>query len=154
MLVGVARAAHEYALRYACDRVVFGRPVAQHQAPAFTLADMRMAIEAARLATWSAACALDDGNNDAPVRAADAYLEAAECALFCTREAVQLLGGHGFLRDHPVERWMRDARVLALLCGGRDAAAEDLATWQDVAILESAHRAPERTSAAGKEQEP
>lgn len=131
MFVGVARAALEYAVEYACARNVFGRPIAQHQGPAFLLADMRTSIEAARMALWYAAKAYDHRTNDAPLWAAHAFLEAADCTLCCTRDAVQLLGGHGFLRDHPVEKWMRDARVLTLLCGGRDLACEDLLRWKE-----------------------
>ncbi len=131
MFVGVARAALEYAVEYTRTRNVFGRPVAQHQGPAFLLADMRTSIEAARLATWYAAKAYDLGAGDTARWAAYAFLEGAECALSCTRDAVQLLGGHGFLRDHLVEKWMRDARVLTLLCGGRDMASEDLLYWKE-----------------------
>ncbi len=148
MFVGVARAAHEYAVEYTRTRNVFGRPIAQHQGPAFLLADMRTAIEAARLATWYAAKAYDSGTSDAPRWAAHAFLEGAECALACTRDAVQLLGGHGFLRDHLVEKWMRDARVLTLLCGGRDSASEDLLRWKDGELqLASANPEAERKEA-------
>jgi len=146
MLVGVARAALEYATEYTTTRVVFGRAVAQHQAPAFTLAEMRMLIEAARLATWCAAKRLDERKPDSLAKAAYAYLEAVECALFCTREAVQLLGGHGFLRDHPVEKWMRDARALSLLCGGRDSAADDVSVWGAARWFEAAHEPPPATA--------
>lgn len=147
MLVGVARAALEYAIDYTTTRFVFGRPVAQHQAPAFTLAEMRMLIEAARLATWCAAKRLEERKPGSLATAAYAYLEAVECALFCTREAVQLLGGHGFLRDHPVEKWMRDARALSLLCGGRDSAADDVNVWGAAKWLEAAHEPPPATEA-------
>mgnify|MGYP005842715035 CR=1 FL=1 len=138
LLVGLARAAHEYALQYACERVVFGKPVAHHQAPAFQLAEMRIGLEAARAVLWRAAHALDRGEGDATLWAAFAYLEAADLALAVTRDAVQLLGGHGFLRDHLVEKWMREARALSLLWGGRDAAADDAASlletnWANIA---------------------
>ncbi|GIW42983.1 MAG: hypothetical protein KatS3mg077_0265 [Candidatus Binatia bacterium] len=146
MLVGVSRAALEYALEYARQRRVFGRPIAQHQAPAFLLADMHTSIAAARLATWFAAKAYDDKDADAPRHAAHAFLEAAEAALFCTREAVQLLGGHGFLRDHPVEKWMRDARILSLLAGGRDGACEDLNRWDQMGF-----EVAKRSDRAGQE---
>ncbi len=132
LLLGLTRAAHEYALRYACERVVFGKPIAHHQAPAFELADMRIGIEAARALLWRAAAAWDQGEGQVPLLAAFAYLEAAELALGATRDAVQLLGGHGFLRDHPVEKWMREARALTLLWGGRDAACDDAARWTAV----------------------
>jgi len=127
-LVGVARAASEYARAYALERVAFGRPIAHHQALAFLLVDMAMAVDAARLLLWHAAAALDAG--DAPADAADAlcagaFVEAAEAALFVTPNGVQVLGGHGFVQDHPVEKWMREARALSLLAGGIDLARED-----------------------------
>lgn len=128
-LLGVTRAAHEYALAYARERVVFGKPISAHQGPAFELADMRISIEAVRGLLWRAAYAWDQHEPQAELYAALAYLEAAEAALSTTRDAVQLLGGHGFLRDHPVEKWMREARALTLLWGGRDAASEDAARW-------------------------
>ena len=120
LLVGLARVATEYAMRYAQDRVAFGRPIAHHQGLAFLLADMATAVEGARLALWRAAAGRDD---DGGARAAAwALAEAAEQALFVGPSAVQVLGGHGFMKDHPVEKWMRDIRTLALLDGGRDAA--------------------------------
>ena len=120
LLVGLARVATAYAMRYAQDRVAFGRPIAHHQGLAFLLADMATAVEAARLALWRAAAGRDaDGGARA---AAWALAEAAEQALFVGPSAVQVLGGHGFMKDHPVEKWMRDIRTLALLDGGRDAA--------------------------------
>jgi alkylation response protein AidB-like acyl-CoA dehydrogenase len=106
-----------------------------------------MLIEAARLATWCAAKRLEERKPGSLATAAYAYLEAVECALFCTREAVQLLGGHGFLRDHPVEKWMRDARALSLLCGGRDSAADDVNVWGAAKWLEPAHEPPPATEA-------
>jgi len=120
LLVGVARAATEYAMRYAQDRVAFGRPIAHHQGLAFLLADMATGVEAARLALWRAAAGRDDDGG--AHAAAWALAEAAEQALFVGPSAVQMLGGHGFMKDHPVEKWMRDIRTLALLDGGRDAA--------------------------------
>jgi alkylation response protein AidB-like acyl-CoA dehydrogenase len=120
LLVGVARAAAEYAMRYAQERTAFGRPIAHHQGLAFLLADMATAVEAARLAVWRGTAALADGH--AAREAAWALAEAAEQALFVGPAAVQVLGGHGFMRDHPVEKWMRDIRALAQLGGGRDEA--------------------------------
>jgi acyl-CoA dehydrogenase len=128
VLVGVARAALDYALRYTQERVVFGKPIAHHQAPAFLLADMRTGIAAARLAVWRAATLIDQNDSGALAAAAAAFGEAADQALFVTQQAVQLLGGHGFITDHPVEKWMRDARTLALLWGGRDGALSEAAS--------------------------
>jgi alkylation response protein AidB-like acyl-CoA dehydrogenase len=121
LLVGAARGAHRYAMRYATERTAFGRPIAHHQALAFLLADMAIAVDAGRLAVWRAAVALDRGG-DAEWEAAAALAEAAEQALFVGPNAVQVLGGHGFMKDHPVEKSMRDIRTLAQLAGGRDEA--------------------------------
>lgn len=124
LLLGVARAAAEFSRAYALDRVAFGRPIAHHQALAFLIADMASAVESARGLVYDAALRLDAGEE--PVGAcAAAFLEAAEQALFVTPNALQILGGHGFMQDHPVEKWMREARALALLHGGVDAARED-----------------------------
>lgn len=121
LLVGAARGAHEYSMRYATERTAFGRPIAHHQALAFLIADMATAVAVARLAVWRAAGAIDGGSS-AEWEAAAALAEAAEQALFVAPNAVQMLGGHGFMKDHPVEKWMRDIRTLAALAGGRDAA--------------------------------
>jgi len=136
LLTGAARGAHEYAMRYATERVAFGRPIAHHQAIAFLIADLATAVDVARLAVWRAAAALDRGE-DAAWEAASAFAEAAEQALFVGPNAVQILGGHGFMKDHPVEKWMRDIRTLAQLAGGRDAAelaAASLAPAHEIAL--------------------
>ena len=127
LLTGAARGAHEYAMRYATERVAFGKPIAHHQALAFLIADLATAVDVARLAVWRAAAALERGA-DAAWEAASAFAEAAEQALFVGPNAVQILGGHGFMKDHPVEKWMRDIRTLAQLAGGRDAAEHALAS--------------------------
>ena len=121
LLVGAARGAHQYAMRYATERTAFGRPIAHHQALAFLIADLATAVDVARLAAWRAAAVLDRGDT-AEWEAASALAEAAEQALFVGPNAVQILGGHGFMKDHPVEKWMRDIRTLAQLAGGRDEA--------------------------------
>ncbi|MEU6657994.1 acyl-CoA dehydrogenase family protein [Streptomyces sp. NPDC046821] len=107
---GVARAAYEYARDYARERVQFGKPIIEHQAVAFRLADMRTRIEQARLMTWRAAKRLDAGL-DATAEAAMAKVTASETAAFCTWAAVQTLGGWGYSREFPVEQWMRDAKL-------------------------------------------
>ncbi|WP_435206046.1 acyl-CoA dehydrogenase family protein [Micromonospora sp. bgisy143] len=115
--LGVARAAYEYALDYAKDRVQFGRPIIENQAVAFTLADMRMEIDAARLLVWRASWM---GRNNRPFTAGEgsmSKLKAGEVAVSVTEKAVQLLGGAGFLRDHPVERWYRDAKIYTIFEG-------------------------------------
>lgn len=107
---GVARAAYTYARDYAKNRRQFGKPIIEHQAVAFRLADMRTRIEQARLMTWRAAKRLDVGL-DATAEAAMAKLTASETAAYCTWAAVQTLGGWGYSREYPVEQWMRDARL-------------------------------------------
>ena len=107
---GLARAALEYAVDYAKQRQTFGRPIVTHQAVGFRLADMATRVDAARLLTWRAAKLFDAG---APVtkEAAMAKLFASETAMWSTWAAVQTLGGWGYQRDYPVEKWMRDAKL-------------------------------------------
>ncbi len=107
---GLARAALEYAVAYAKQRVQFGKPIAQHQAVAFRLADMALRVDASRLLTWRAARMLDRGER-ATTEAAMAKLHASETAMWCTWAAVQTLGGWGYSREYPVEKWMRDAKL-------------------------------------------
>ncbi|MGW7402350.1 acyl-CoA dehydrogenase family protein [Streptomyces sp. NPDC054833] len=107
---GVARAAYEYARDYARERRQFGKPIIEHQAVAFRLADMRTRMEQARLMTWRAARRLDSGL-EASAEAAMAKLTASETAAYCTWAAVQTLGGWGYSREFPVEQWMRDAKL-------------------------------------------
>jgi acyl-CoA dehydrogenase len=117
MAVGLSRAAYEYALDYAKQREAFGRPIAQKQSIAFMLAEMAIEIEAIRLMVWEAAWQLDQGLAEAPRSACLALTGAADMAMMVTDRAVQILGGHGYVRDHPVERWMRDGRSVANLVG-------------------------------------
>ena len=115
--IGVARAAYEYALDYAKTRVQFGRPIVENQAVAFTLADMRTDIDAARLLVWRAAWM---GRNNRPFEAGEgsmSKLRAGEAAVSVTEKAIQILGGAGFVRDHPVERWYRDAKIYTIFEG-------------------------------------
>jgi acyl-CoA dehydrogenase len=107
---GLARAALEYATDYAKERKQFGKPIAEHQAVAFRLADMALRVDAARLLTWRAARLLDAGER-ATSEAAMAKLHASETAMWCTWAAVQTLGGWGYSREYPVEKWMRDAKL-------------------------------------------
>ncbi len=108
--VGLARAALDYATGYAKERVQFGRPIAEHQAVAFRLADMAVKVDAARLLVIRAARKIDAGEA-APMEAAMAKLYASEAAMWCTWAAVQTLGGWGYSREYPVEKWMRDAKL-------------------------------------------
>ena len=107
---GLARAALEYAVEYAKERIQFGKPIAEHQSVAFRLADMALRVDAARLLTWRAASLLDGGRR-ATTEAAMAKLHASETAMWCTWAAVQTLGGWGYSREYPVEKWMRDAKL-------------------------------------------
>jgi len=112
-LVGVGRAALEYAVEYATQRRTFGRRLAEHQAIAFMVADMGTAIDAARCLLWHAAWAFDREVPAAADLTVSALSFAAESAVRATSDAVQILGGHGYIQDHPVEKWLRDARTMA-----------------------------------------
>jgi alkylation response protein AidB-like acyl-CoA dehydrogenase len=115
--LGIARAAYEYALEYAKGRVQFGRAIIENQAIAFALADMRTDIDAARLLVWRAAWM---GRNEIKFDAAQgsmSKLRAGETAVSVTEKAVQILGGAGYLREHPVERWYRDAKIYTIFEG-------------------------------------
>ena len=116
MAVGVARAAFEFARDYARERVQFGVPIASHQAIGFLIADMATEIEAARLLCWRAATALDAGE-PATLLSAHAKRFAADTAMKVTTDAVQVYGGYGYMRDYPVEKLMRDAKVMQLYEG-------------------------------------
>lgn len=115
--VGIARAAYEYALDYARHREQFGRPIITNQAVAFALADMRMEIDAARLLIWRAAWM---GRNERRFEAGEgsmSKLKAGEVAVWATEKAVQILGGAGYSREHPVERMYRDAKIYTIFEG-------------------------------------
>jgi alkylation response protein AidB-like acyl-CoA dehydrogenase len=116
LAVGVARAAFEYARDYARDRKAFGVAIAQKQAIAFMLAEMAIEIDATRLLAWEAAWKLDRGA-DATREAVLAKQYAANMVLKVTDNAVQILGGHGYIRDHPVEMWLRNGRGFATFEG-------------------------------------
>lgn len=116
LAVGVGRAAFEYARDYAKERIQFGVPIATKQAIAFLLADMAIEVDAARLMAWEAAWLIDQGQ-DATKQALLAKRYADEMALFVTDSAVQVLGGHGYIREHPVERWLRNGRGFAMFDG-------------------------------------
>jgi alkylation response protein AidB-like acyl-CoA dehydrogenase len=113
----VARAAFDYSLNYAKERDVFGVKVAQKQAIAFMLAEMRTEIEASRLLTWEAAWMIDAGKEEAAKQAYLALTGAADMVMMVTDRAVQILGGHGYIREHPVELWMRNGRGFATFAG-------------------------------------
>ena len=109
MAVGVAKAAFEYSRDYAKERVAFGEPIASRQAIAFMLAEMAIEIDATRLMTWEAAWKLDR-KEEATKEASLVKAYADDMAIMVTDRAVQILGGHGYVREHPVELWLRNGR--------------------------------------------
>jgi alkylation response protein AidB-like acyl-CoA dehydrogenase len=111
--VGLAQACLDASLRYAQEREAFGRPIGSFEAIAFKLADMRVAIESARLLTWKAAWTKDEGREYA-AEAAAAKLHASDVANACAREAIQIHGGYGYTEEFPVSRYYRDAKVLEI----------------------------------------
>ncbi|CAA9373766.1 MAG: Acyl-CoA dehydrogenase, short-chain specific [uncultured Nocardioidaceae bacterium] len=115
--VGIARAAYDYALEYAKDRVQFGRPIIENQAIAFTLADMKTSIDAARLLVWRAAWMASQGKKFEAAEGSMSKLFAGETAIKVTGDAMQILGGNGFTREYPVERMARDARIYTIFEG-------------------------------------
>jgi len=115
--IGIARAAYEVALDYAKTREQFGRPIIDNQGVAFTLADMKTRIDAARLLTWRAAWM---ARNEKPFESAEgsmSKLVAGETAVWVTEQAIQVLGGNGYTRDYPVERMHRDAKIYTIFEG-------------------------------------
>lgn len=117
MAIGVAKAAFAYSRDYAKDRDVFGVKVGQKQAIAFMLAEMVTEIEAIRLLVWEAGWAIDNKKEDASQKAYIAVTGAIDMAMMVTDRAVQILGGHGYIREHPVELWMRNGRGFATFTG-------------------------------------
>jgi alkylation response protein AidB-like acyl-CoA dehydrogenase len=114
--VGLSQAALDYAVDYACQRETFGSPIIDHQGVAFMLADMDAAIEAAR-ATYLVAARRKDRGQPYTREASIAKLVATDTAMAVTTDAVQVLGGAGYVRDHPVERYLREAKVLQIVEG-------------------------------------
>lgn len=115
--LGIARAAYEYSLDYAKERQAFGRPIIENQGIAFKLADMKMEIDAARLlvwrACWMAATKKPFENGEGSM----SKLKAGEVAVMATEEAMQIMGGYGYIREHPVERWHRDSKIYTIFEG-------------------------------------
>ncbi|HLI60406.1 MAG TPA: acyl-CoA dehydrogenase family protein [Solirubrobacteraceae bacterium] len=116
MGVGVARAAMEFAVEYAKQRVQFGVPIAMHEAIQFMIADMATKVHLARLATWNSAVLLDQGKRNT-IESSHAKRFAADSAMEVTTDAVQIFGGYGFIKDYKVEKLMRDAKILQLYEG-------------------------------------
>jgi alkylation response protein AidB-like acyl-CoA dehydrogenase len=116
VMTGLARAVMDYCVPYAKERVAFGEPIARKQAIAFMIADMRIESDAMRWLAWKAASELENGR-DATRSAHLAHAYAARETLRIADNGVQVLGGHGYIRDHPVEMWLRNARTLGVLEG-------------------------------------
>ena len=115
--VGIARAAYDYALDYAKERRQFGRAIIENQAIAFKLADMRMRTDAARLLVWRAAWMALNRQPFLAGEGSQSKLFASETAVHVTEEAIQILGGYGYVRDYPVERWHRDSKIYTIFEG-------------------------------------
>src|SRR5918992_966962 len=114
--VGVARAAYEYSIEYSRERVQFGQPIAMNQGVNFLIADMATEIEAARLLTWQAAWLLDQGHR-ATLQSSYAKRFASDTAMKVTTDAVQIFGGYGYIKEDPVEKIMRDAKLFQIYEG-------------------------------------
>jgi len=114
--LGIARAAYEYSLEYAKERVAFGRPIIMNQAIAFKLANMITEIDASRLLIWRAAWLARNGGYRNAEGSMSKY-KASETAVWVTNEAIQILGGYGYTREYPVERWHRDAKIHTIFEG-------------------------------------
>ena len=114
--LGVARAAYEYALDYAKERHAFGRPIIMNQAIAFKLANMAVEIDASRLLIWRAAWLAHNGGFKNGEGSMSKY-KASETAVRVTEDAIQILGGYGYTREYPVERWHRDAKIHTIFEG-------------------------------------
>jgi acyl-CoA dehydrogenase len=116
--VGVAQAAYDYAVEYARERVTFDVPIAMHQGVNFLIADMATEIEAARLLTWQAAWMLDNGyGRKATLYSSFAKRFTADTAMKVTTDAVQVFGGYGYIKEYPVEKLMRDAKLFQIYEG-------------------------------------
>ena len=115
--VGIARAAYEFALDYAKERETFGRKIIENQSIAFTLADMKMEIDAARLLVWRAAWMGRTGQDFKNAEGSMSKLKAGEVAVWATERAIQILGGNGYSREFPVERMHRDAKIWTIFEG-------------------------------------
>jgi acyl-CoA dehydrogenase len=116
MATGIARAAFEFATSYSKERVQFGVPIAMHQAIQFMIADMATKVHLSRLATWQSAVLLDQGKRNT-LESSHAKRFAADSAMEVTTDAVQVYGGYGFIKEYPVEKLMRDAKIMQLYEG-------------------------------------
>ena len=115
--LGIARAAYEYALDYAKERQQFGRAIIENQAIAFKLADMKTRVDASRLLVWRAAWMAAQRKPFTNGEGSMSKLFAGETAVHVTEEAIQIMGGYGYIREHPVERWHRDSKIYTIFEG-------------------------------------
>src|ERR1700760_2066700 len=115
--LGIARAAYEYALDYAKEREQFGKKIVENQAIAFDLANMKLEIDASRLLVWRAAWMGRNGHKFENAEGSMSKLKAGEVAVWVTERAIQVLGGNGYTREFPVERWHRDAKIYDIFEG-------------------------------------
>ncbi|MGW9552924.1 acyl-CoA dehydrogenase family protein [Nocardiopsis sp. NPDC055551] len=120
MAVGTARAAYEYARDYSIQREQFGRPIGDNQGVAFLLADMATRIDAARLLVWRAAWMARNGKDFDNAEGSMSKLYASETGTFVTQNALRILGGNGYTREYPVERWHRDATIFTIFEGASE----------------------------------
>ncbi|WP_431867599.1 acyl-CoA dehydrogenase family protein [Nocardiopsis eucommiae] len=120
MAVGCARAAYEYARDYSTQREQFGRPIGDNQGVAFLLADMATRIDAARLLVWRAAWMARNGKDFTNAEGSMSKLYASETATYVTQNSLRILGGNGYTRDYPVERWHRDASIFTIFEGASE----------------------------------
>ena len=116
MATGIARAAFEFATEYSKERVQFGVPIAMHQAIQFMIADMATKVHLSRIATWNSAVLLDQGKRNT-LESSHAKRFAADSCMEVTTDAVQVYGGYGFIKEYPVEKLMRDAKIMQLYEG-------------------------------------
>jgi acyl-CoA dehydrogenase len=161
LAVGIAQAAFDFAAEYSKERVQFGVPIAMHQAVAFMIADMATKIEAARLLVWNSAVLLDQGKRNT-LAASHAKRFAADSAMEVTVDAVQVYGGYGFIKEYPVEKLMRDAKIMQLYEGTsqiqRLVIAKEILMGRDVAEptpeADAADKEAQESEASQAEQAP
>jgi acyl-CoA dehydrogenase len=161
LAVGIAQAAFDFAAEYSKERVQFGVPIAMHQAVAFMIADMATKIEASRLLVWQSASLLDQGKRNT-LAASHAKRFAADSAMEITVDAVQVYGGYGFIKEYPVEKLMRDAKIMQLYEGTsqiqRLVIAKEILMGRDVADTtpeaEAADKEAQESEASQVEQAP
>lgn len=125
ILCGILKASFDYTSKYAMEREAFGKKIAHHQGLAFVLSDFSIATSASELYTWQGAWAIDTHQENFFHTIADVFSFVSENSEKFTVWGVQILGGHGFVKDHPVEKWMREAKAISLLFGGKHQAQLD-----------------------------